>query len=179
MVETIDSMKLATKLNNELIKVKRTTPLNVLVQVNTSEEDQKSGVEPEDCLQLVDHIIKECHALQFKGLMTIGKKLDLDNPTAAPYFQVLQDCKDLICKTYPPDIVNPQDFVLSMGMTDDFHTAIQYNSTQIRVGTALFGKRAYTASKPPAPTTVITPLDGEQPTTTTTTTGNDEENNKQ
>lgn len=59
-------------------------PLNIMVQVNTTQEPQKSGVEPKDASALVGHVMKDCPALKFAGLMTIGKLGDVD----AKYFEV-------------------------------------------------------------------------------------------
>lgn len=55
-----------------------------MVQVNTTQEPQKSGVEPKDASALVGHVMKDCPALKFAGLMTIGKLGDVD----AKYFEV-------------------------------------------------------------------------------------------
>ena len=62
----------------------RDTPLNVFVQVNTSEEAQKGGVAPDACIDLVKHVRAECPQLSFVGLMTIGKLGEV----AAKYFEV-------------------------------------------------------------------------------------------
>ena len=73
MIETIDSVKLCDKLRNDFTLQNR---LKVLVQINSSGEEQKSGVEPDKVVPLVDYIIKECPTLDFKGLMTIGSYRD-------------------------------------------------------------------------------------------------------
>lgn len=62
----------------------REAPLNVFVQVNTSEEPQKGGVAPDACIDLVKHVRSECPQLSFAGLMTIGKLGEV----AAKYFEV-------------------------------------------------------------------------------------------
>jgi pyridoxal phosphate enzyme (YggS family) len=141
LVESIDSTKLASKLNSELIKVGRADPLGILIQVNTSDEEQKGGIEPSECLEMVQFILQNCPRLKFKGLMTIGKIIDENNPTAAPYFETLTKCRDEICTKF--ENITKDSFILSMGMTHDFETAIQYGSTEIRVGTAIFGDRNY------------------------------------
>ena len=68
MVETLTSAKLASKLNNQV----KTGRLPVLIQVNTSGEENKNGVEPSDTVQLVRHVKDKCDKLVFAGLMTIG-----------------------------------------------------------------------------------------------------------
>lgn len=66
-------LQLANKLNNA-VKAQERGPLDVYVQVNTSGEESKYGVEPQDCVSLAEHVHKECDLLRFAGLMTIGQK---------------------------------------------------------------------------------------------------------
>lgn len=66
-------LQLANKLNNA-VKTQQRAPLDVYVQVNTSGEESKYGVEPQDCVSLAEHVHKECDLLKFAGLMTIGQK---------------------------------------------------------------------------------------------------------
>ena len=61
------------------------------MQVNTSGEDTKSGVEPDECLPLVSHIVEQCPGLSFAGLMTIGKAAD------AECFECLVSCRAEVC----------------------------------------------------------------------------------
>lgn len=66
-------LQLANKLNNAC-KAQQRAPLDVYVQVNTSGEESKYGVEPQDCVSIAEHVHKECDLLKFAGLMTIGQK---------------------------------------------------------------------------------------------------------
>lgn len=66
-------LQLANKLNSA-VKAQERGPLDVYVQVNTSGEESKYGVEPQDCVSLAEHVHKECDLLRFAGLMTIGQK---------------------------------------------------------------------------------------------------------
>ena len=84
MVEGVDSMKLANKLNNACLSANKES-LNVFVQINTSNEASKSGCEPDDAVLLAEHIIHNCPYLKLQGLMTIGKYGD----TSPKYFQVI------------------------------------------------------------------------------------------
>ena len=77
-------MQLANKLNNA-VKGHR-GPLDIYVQVNTSGEESKFGVEPQDCASLAEHVHKECDVLRFAGLMTIGQQ---DYTSRPEDFQVL------------------------------------------------------------------------------------------
>ena len=96
VIETVDSVKLANRLNNavgefmdERAKV-GAGKLGVMVQVNTSGEESKFGVEPKDCLPLARHIRDECSNLAFRGLMTIGMP---DYTSRPENFQSLAACR--------------------------------------------------------------------------------------
>jgi pyridoxal phosphate enzyme (YggS family) len=73
MIETVTSMKLAKLLEKAVAGSDRATPLAVMVQLNTSGEENKGGVEPDQCSGVVSAILKECPHLKFAGLMTIGQ----------------------------------------------------------------------------------------------------------
>ena len=77
-------MQLANKLNTA-VKGQERGPLDIFVQVNTSGEESKFGVEPQDCVSLAEHVHKECDLLRFAGLMTIGQQ---DYPSRPEDFQV-------------------------------------------------------------------------------------------
>jgi len=66
-------LQLANKLNTA-VKGQERGPLDIYVQVNTSGEESKFGVEPQDCVSLAEHVHKECDLLRFAGLMTIGQQ---------------------------------------------------------------------------------------------------------
>merc|ERR1711874_566794 len=70
VIETVTSSKLATKINNQLASTERS--VGVFVQVNTSGEQNKNGLEPDSVLETVQHIRQKCPKLKFSGLMTIG-----------------------------------------------------------------------------------------------------------
>jgi len=134
MVESIDSAKLADTLNKHL-PLDRDMPLKVMVQVNTSGEESKSGVQPGDCVELVRHIVGHCSKLQFVGLMTIGRLGDI----YPECFQVLVDCKKEVENSGLVDTT--EELELSMGMSGDYDIAIEYGTTNIRVGSTIFGSR--------------------------------------
>jgi PLP dependent protein len=77
-IETVDSKKLAEKLNKEWKNLAQVNPLPVLVQVLSSDEDTKHGMPSEEVPNLVDYILKECPKLHFCGLMTMGKLHDIE-----------------------------------------------------------------------------------------------------
>jgi pyridoxal phosphate enzyme (YggS family) len=117
--------------------VGRTDKLNILIQVNTSGEESKSGCEPADCVDLVAWVVDNCPHLQVKGLMTIGQ---YEAEPSATFFKRLAECKEAVCAKLP-ELSN--GFQLSMGMSHDYDLAVQHGSTEVRVGTAIFGPRSY------------------------------------
>eukprot|EP00700_Malawimonas_jakobiformis_P003901 EC726839.1.p1 GENE.EC726839.1~~EC726839.1.p1 ORF type:complete len:242 (+),score=46.33 EC726839.1:90-815(+) len=132
MVESVHSAKIASSLDKACAAIQR-AELGVFVQVNTSGEDTKSGVEPQQCLALVQHVIGSCPRLRFKGLMTIGSP-----QTPEADFKVLVECRQTVSAALqlPVDAIE-----LSMGMSDDFERAIAAGSTNVRVGSLIFGHR--------------------------------------
>ena len=130
VIETVDKIKLANKLNNA---VPEGQTLKIFVQVNTSGEDSKSGVEPgEPCVELCREIAESCPRLHLLGLMTIGAVGD------ASCFTTLVDCRTQVAEALGRD-----DLELSMGMSGDFVEAIAAGATNVRVGSTIFGARDY------------------------------------
>ncbi|KAI8086010.1 YggS family pyridoxal phosphate enzyme [Halteromyces radiatus] len=134
-VETVDSIKKADTLNKACISCERKEPLRVFVQVNTSREEAKSGVDPESCTQVCQHIQANCPQLTLQGLMTIGM-FGRDPSETNPDFECLVDCKKKTESMMPGT-----DLELSMGMSGDYLQALKAGSTNIRVGTTIFGAR--------------------------------------
>ncbi|HEY0156568.1 MAG TPA: YggS family pyridoxal phosphate-dependent enzyme [Thermoanaerobaculia bacterium] len=122
LIQTVDSYELAEKLGRAAEAAGKRQ--DVLLQVNVGREPQKSGAAPEETAALVKRI-GAIGALQVTGLMTIPPVGE-----ARPYFRELRSMRDDLGLTE-----------LSMGMTDDFETAIEEGATIIRVGRAIFGSR--------------------------------------
>ena len=123
VIESVDRDKIARAIADEIQKQGRAPELQV--QVNIGEEEQKSGIAPADA----DAFLKTCrdtYGLDIKGLMCIPP---VDGPRG-PYFALLKKIADR------NGIVQ-----LSMGMSDDYETALAFGSTEIRVGSAIFGAR--------------------------------------
>ena len=139
MVECVDSERLATKLDDCVKRLESPTPLKVMIQVNTSGEDNKSGCHPDVCLQLANHVITECRHLQLCGLMTIGRLGHDYTLGPNPDFECLLHCQSVISKA-----TGRNDLELSMGMSADYVEAIKAGSTSVRVGTGIFGTRTVT-----------------------------------
>ncbi|CAD7700213.1 unnamed protein product [Ostreobium quekettii] len=136
MIETVDSEKLANKLNKAILSLAR-PPLNIMVQVNTSGEESKSGLSPEDVVSLARHVHTQCQYLELKGLMTIGMP---DYTSHPENFLCLLKCREAVCRDLDIPV---DDLDLSMGMSGDYEQAIEMGSTNVRVGSAIFGARDY------------------------------------
>jgi pyridoxal phosphate enzyme (YggS family) len=138
LIETIDSTRLATAVNNSWSKVGTDKPLKVFVQVNSSGEDSKHGCLPGNVLDLARHIIHSCSSLEFLGLMTIGH-LSHDYSTGPnPDFELMNTLKcELTEQLQIPSVE------LSMGMSADYERAIEAGSTNVRIGSTIFGARTY------------------------------------
>ncbi|XP_071455137.1 pyridoxal phosphate homeostasis protein isoform X2 [Hetaerina americana] len=138
MVETVDSEKLANSINDQYGKLGYGDLLNVMVQVNTSGEEGKSGCTPQEAPALAKHILEKCKHLNFFGLMSIGI-FGYDNSLGPnPDFQSLRNCREKVCQELGLTVSQVE---LSMGMSDDFEHAIEMGSSNIRVGSSIFGHR--------------------------------------
>ncbi|RZF49183.1 hypothetical protein LSTR_LSTR008469 [Laodelphax striatellus] len=138
VIETIDSEKLATLINNAWSKKQEKEILNCMIQVNTSGEEGKSGVKCNEVTGLATHIIKNCSNLKLIGLMTIGEFGYDYSKGPNPDFVLLVECREKLCQSL--DV--PRDSLeLSMGMSDDFEYAIEMGSSNVRVGSSIFGMR--------------------------------------
>jgi pyridoxal phosphate enzyme (YggS family) len=135
-VDSVDSVKLAEKLNAAAIKLGK--KLKVLIEINVGGEQAKTGIAPdsselEDLLQAAPR----SEALQFRGLMTVPPFTD-DPEGARPFFRRLRELRDAIAERKLQGVLMNE---LSMGMSHDFEVAIEEGSTCVRVGTAIFGQR--------------------------------------
>jgi pyridoxal phosphate enzyme (YggS family) len=134
LIQSVDSVHIAQEISKRACQIEKV--MDVLVEVNTSGEKTKFGVEPEETLSLIEAISK-LEKIRVKGLMTIG--LFSDNPEdTRPCFKKLKTLFDQIkCARIP----NVEMRYLSMGMTNDFEVAIQEGSNMVRIGTGIFGPR--------------------------------------
>lgn len=135
-IQSVDRVSLAEKLQQRLAFENK--HLDILVQVNTSYEDSKFGLDPDEALDAVRHIAT-MDRLHIKGLMTIGL-FDADAEKVRPSFRLLRGLRDEIMALHLPDVTMEE---LSMGMSGDLETAIEEGATIIRVGSAIFGERIY------------------------------------
>lgn len=134
-LHSLDSLKLAANLDKRLADAGRKLP--VLVQVNTSGEPQKSGIQPSEAVQFARNLI-EFKNLDVQGLMTMAMHTD-DETAIAGCFESLRDVQAHLREEVPE--LSWRE--LSMGMSNDFELAIAHGATIVRVGTAIFGPRPY------------------------------------
>ncbi|QYJ79801.1 YggS family pyridoxal phosphate-dependent enzyme [Shewanella acanthi] len=132
-IHTVSREKIAKRLNEQ--RSSELAPLNVCIQVNISQEDSKSGIEPEELTSLAG-IIRELPRLTLRGLMAI--------PTATDNIELqrqelshLKQLFDELKRSYP------ELDTLSMGMSNDLDVAVECGSTMVRIGSAIFGERNY------------------------------------
>ena len=135
-VDSIDSAKLAWRLNDSAQKLGKT--LDVLIEINVGGEQAKSGLAPDSPeLDATLSQAPQWASLHIRGLMTVPPFTD-DPEGARPYFRQLCELRDHLNARHLPSVVLD---VLSMGMSHDFEVAIEEGSTCVRVGTAIFGVR--------------------------------------
>ncbi len=139
MIETVDGLKLGKALNNHLQALNKT--LDVLIQVNIGDDRNKAGVKNSETAELLSQL-NELPRIRVCGLMTMPPLVE--NPELSrPYFRSLRLLMEkLMEEDLFPAIKKPE---LSMGMSNDFHIAIEEGATIVRVGTAIFGERLPTS----------------------------------
>jgi pyridoxal phosphate enzyme (YggS family) len=140
-VDSVDSLRLAERLNEAAGKLARRLP--VLVEVKLSSEESKAGLAPGsgEAAELLERL-PDLPNLQLRGLMTIAP-LDVPEHETRACFRSLRIWRDCWAAAYPRLSLD----VLSMGMSGDFALAIEEGATCIRVGTALFGLRPAAAAR--------------------------------
>ncbi|GAA5972636.1 hypothetical protein JCM11641_002948 [Rhodosporidiobolus odoratus] len=165
-IETLSSLKSAKLLQAALSSQSppRPTPLNVFLQVNTSGEEQKSGLpalSPSssspatgELVDLASYMLSSCPNLRLKGLMTIGSYGASTSSAPNPDFNALKDSREALLealrakagadealKSALEAAESEGGLELSMGMSSDFVEAIEQGSTNVRVGSSIFGAR--------------------------------------
>jgi pyridoxal phosphate enzyme (YggS family) len=136
-VDSVDSVRLAEKLNASAEKFGR--KLAILIEINVGGEEAKSGLAPEaEELEAILLAAPQWKNLSIRGLMTVPPYTE-DPEGARPFFRKMRAIRHQIAARRLPAIAVD---VLSMGMSHDFEVAIEEGSTCVRVGTAIFGERA-------------------------------------
>ncbi len=135
MCHTIDSWHLAKYLDHRCELVGRTLP--VLIEINSGEESNKTGVLPEDVDALAEQMSSLKH-LRLQGIMTMGPRFG-EPEESRPYFKLTRKAFERVKALALPNV---EMMYLSMGMSNSYPVAIEEGANMIRVGTKLFGERA-------------------------------------
>ncbi|KAI4223322.1 MAG: hypothetical protein L6R36_005501 [Xanthoria steineri] len=149
-VESVDSIKKAEELdkgrgrlweNEEAGGKWKGVPLRVCVQVNTSGEAEKSGVPPSEAAALCKYVREKCERLRLQGVMTIGAIARSQGVKAGEEnadFLTLREVREQVVRELG---MREEELELSMGMSEDFESAIRCGSDEVRVGSTIFGER--------------------------------------
>ncbi len=135
LIHSVDSIKLAQEIQKEAEKKGVTVP--VLLEINIGGEQSKGGVAPKEAEALLRQAAVFSR-LRIQGLMTVAPPGKEEENRA--YFREMRLLRDRLAALALPGVDLRE---LSMGMTDDFETAIAEGATIVRVGTAIFGSRSY------------------------------------
>lgn len=133
-IQSLDRLNLAQELDKQLQKERRN--LDVFIQVNTSFEESKFGLKPDEVISFIREM-NHYGTLKIKGLMTIGL-LDVEKEKMQPSLRLLREIRDEI---YKAKIEGISELKLSMGMSQDLELAIAEGSNMVRIGTSIFGNR--------------------------------------
>ena len=135
---TVDRLRIATRLNDQ--RPAHLPPLNVLIQINISDENSKSGIMPEALPELAQ-AVAALPNLRLRGLMAIPAP-------EQDYQRQLAVCRKMADALASLKKDHPSVDTLSLGMSDDMEAAIAAGSTLVRIGTAIFGARDYGTTPP-------------------------------
>lgn len=136
MIQSVDSLKLAREISDRSEKAGIVT--DILCEVNIGKEENKGGVMPEECGELIS-AIDELSGVRLRGIMTM-----------APVCEKKDEYKKFFEKTYAiyldflsEKLHNIIECILSMGMSDSYEAAIEEGANMVRVGSSIFGSRYY------------------------------------
>ena len=132
-IQPVDSKKLANALEARAAKINK--KIDILVQVNTAEEGQKFGIALSDTFALID-VITQLKHIQLLGLMTMAP-LGADGTIIRQCFRDLRLLRGRVIERFS-GFPNISMKYLSMGMSDDFETALEEGSNMVRIGRAIF-----------------------------------------
>lgn len=136
-IQSLDRLSLAAALERRLQTEGRS--IDALVQIKTSPEPSKYGLAPDELPEFLREVSRNMPSVRIQGLMTLAINAE-DTQAVRACFRLLRQLRDQM-REDAIDGVNMER--LSMGMSGDFEIAIEEGSTEIRIGTALFGNRPY------------------------------------
>lgn len=139
MIQSVDSLRLLQAINAESVRIGRT--VDILLEAHVAAEQTKTGFSPDELMSLLtDDLIASLPGVCFRGIMGMASLTD-DIERIRSDFEALRDIfLKLRCGVME---THPEFNVLSMGMSDDYLTAIESGSTMVRIGTDIFGPREY------------------------------------
>ena len=135
MIQSLDSISLANEIEKQAAKIDKT--IAVLVEVNISKEENKTGLDKDDVLEFIETCKNEYPHIDIQGLMCVGPNTD-DT-------QQIEDCFEQVHQLFlqAKERYGSSIHWLSMGMSADWHLAIQHGSNMVRIGSDIFGPRNY------------------------------------
>lgn len=134
LIQSVDSQRLAFEINKQAAKINKVQ--DILIEVNVSGEEAKFGLKPGEVADIIAAAAR-LKNISVKGLMTVAPIAD-DQEKNRPYFKKL---KELLHCINELRITSYELRILSMGMSDDFETAIEEGATMIRLGRAIFEEK--------------------------------------
>ena len=134
LIQSVDSVRLLDEIQKQAEKIGKVQ--DILLEINIGGEESKGGFAPEKLSQMLQYIAK-CPNIRWKGLMCIPPRCD-DKSQLTVYFE---NMKKLLVDNIDKKLDNINNYILSMGMSSDYKTAIESGSNMIRIGSALFGQR--------------------------------------
>lgn len=138
LIQSVGSVRLGETIAKEAAK--KGIRQDILLEVNIGREEAKSGLLPETLHEAID-FLRQSPSLHICGLMAIPPVADESTKNLRYFNEMHQEFVDILTKKYD----NVDMVYLSMGMTNDFETAIACGSNMVRIGTAIFGARQYPA----------------------------------
>ena len=136
LIHSVDSVKLAEEIDRQAQKMGIVQ--DILIEVNISGEETKSGINPEEIYEMLD-IVKDFQNIRVRGLMTIAPKTNNSITSKLHFDNIHKLFVDIRQKKYD----NISMDYLSMGMSGDYEQAIECGANIVRVGSAIFGARNY------------------------------------
>ena len=138
MIHSVDSVKLMDEIERQAVK--HNVTMKILIQINISGEETKFGISPDELDEMLIHAGTLTH-VKVCGLMTIAPKIDKNMSNRLHFDNIHRIYLDISQKKYD----NVSMDYLSMGMSGDYESAIEAGSNMVRVGSAVFGARNYSA----------------------------------
>lgn len=139
LIHSVDSIKLLESINAESARIGKV--VDVLLQLHVAQEETKFGFTCEDCVDLVDKgVLDRLPNVRVCGVMGMATNTD-DMGKVREEFKSIKNVFDTLKQRYFAD--KPYFKEISMGMSDDFHIAMEEGSTLVRIGTTIFGSRGY------------------------------------